>query len=334
MDALFPVSSYSWNQTDWLNMFASYDRVYYKSTIMNFRDLIAIFQDSFEQFKTSTRTRFVFNVDVPNDLWAKIIESLQDWRNFSNWVLETYYEYPLNTSKAWFSNLILSFNKEKRALSESHLNTIKSKISDILSKNRFDLNEWLQKIKDLTSSWYRFDLKIWAQELLELWEKTFWWNILSLESEISNNDSIIIWLRNSEWILVSVMMVSSSWESTEWATREWFQWKWYIEPLLLVWHAYKNFKDNSWTSWITPIICEARFNRSVKPWILSWMKLSNWILQNHVTIWWELWDKWNIWKSVINWVNFQDLRSFVTMYLENSMYDSDIFQRILDTANI
>lgn len=80
--------------------------------------------------------------------------------------------------------------------------------------------------------------------------------------------------------------------------------------------------------------CEARYDRSVSPWILSWMNVSPWILQNHVTIWWEEPDKWNKWKWIVNWVNFEELRSFVMMYLDEKMYSEEVIDKILTSSLI
>lgn len=327
---------YSWTIQKWLNIDASYDRIYFSSSFEKFDDLIETFKETRRRFVYSDKTRMVFNVKISPTLAQKIIDTPN---LFEPAKIEFLCKHPNETILENSYNLIIWENKQERNLNWEVLRRIKFKVEDTLKKwNTQNLNDALLKIESLIDYWYSFSLNPKVSDLLILWEKTFWWDIDSICADLKTNDNLKMILKDKKWEVVCWALLTSDWESTEWATNDSFQKKWFIKLLLLVMHAYWiNKMRAKWE--ILPIRAETRFDRSINPWISVWMVSSkiNWILwihQNHVTIWWSNPDSWNLWKQEINWVNYEELRSFITMFLKSEYYDHYLIQKILKCSKL
>jgi len=356
-------TSYLWEIKNGLNLDHSFDRVYYHNKIDDNNSLFNERQNALKKFKETKKTRLVFNVII--DANVKIDNS-----QFAPWEIESNFPFPRWTVNEWYRNVIIWYNKEVRNIDKEQKKIIQTRILNTLNvwpktiqkteETRNDLVENLnndervfyeniKRIEQIKEQWYVYTTKPNPEILASLWKDTFWWDVETVKKELDVKKNLILSLEDKDWNIISAWMLAENWESTEWITNPIYQWKWMIQPLLFVLHSYgiKKMKQNGKIHTIT---AEARFDRSISPGKKVWMKIhwisgNEWIIEkeddiwvhiNHVTIWWEAnQDDRNINKDEdVNWLNFKDLRSFVTMFLPEYYYDDSKIEKVLNIAKI
>lgn len=355
-------TNYPWEIKEGLTLNHSFDRVYYHATIENHDEMLDERNKTFKEFEKTTKTRLVFNVIIRSDIEIENNE-------FAPGEVEAHFPFPKWTVHEWYKNVIIWYNKEVRSINNDQKKQIQKKVFEILNKGfktiektettKQDLletlddeaifNENIKKIKKIKEEWYTYNMNPNAEKLAILWKDTFGWNVEKVRKELETWRDLILSLEDKDWNIISAWMLAESWESTEWVTNPNFQGKGMIQPLLFVLHSYwiKKMKKR-WT--IYPITAEARFDRSVSPGKKIWMKIywvninkwlinteeDIWVHQNHVTIWWECnLDSRNKEKEEnINWLNFKELRSFVTMILPEYYYQNEKIEEVLKIANM
>ena len=326
---------YSWAHTEGINLQASYDRVYLIGEYMSLWEVVTAWQNMLAQFTTTNRTRAMCNMQIPITVMQEI---QQNPECFKEWSIEALYPYPQSTNRAGYANLIVGHNRCHRSVREEYITLIRNRVQNVLEENMFDLDRQVARIQELVGHGYRFATDIQPEQLHELRGETFGWSLEQVQNEVQRSRPRNIGLVDENNNLISCAMVSQ-WESTEWATRQWLQRRWLIQPLLMVLHAANIQRDRMGNNGITPITCEARYDRSVRVGVQVGMTLDlvQWAIgvhPNHVTIWWSDQDEWNMGEWTINNMDFSNLRSFVTMYLRDEMYDEECVRRILQTAGM
>lgn len=194
----------------------------------------------------------------------------------------------------WKLYIIFWINIGDRKLSEEKMDelrkNIRTKIINIASKTR----DWwwfeqysIDILKEAKDKWFSFERKyFWVDEVFTLWWDNFGWAKEDISSFMKQNEwkDRVFWLRDEEWVLISLLMIANDFETSEWSVLKEYQGHWVIEPLIIA----SNWLLVAKWEWEN-IYAHMRCNRSLSPWLKWWLRINaeNWtenILTNFVEV--------------------------------------------------
>ena len=214
------MSNYSWEICTWANLNASYDRIYYHEKFNTFEQALLKRQEVQFLFLKSDKTRLVFNVPIKSNQKQKVLDNKH---LFEPWEIEAFFSNGNGTLNEWYETLLIWENKKNRQLNPEILIWIRQKVLDTILNNKNWIQANLDRIQSLVNRWFQFSDTPDTDDLELLWAQTFNWTHKSIQTEIEWRLSTILTLKSPEWEIISLGMVSSSWESTERATNPKYQ---------------------------------------------------------------------------------------------------------------
>jgi len=279
--------------------------MYYSGDIIDTESFIDIVNDWLSLINNTENTRLDIRLAISDDFDISLIN-------------EIYSGYDLVVREIWNSRTIIFwYNLWERKLSEDKLletkDFVKIKIDKAL--NFIENEGWFEvyainTLNNTESRWLQFEnLNFQIEEVYNLWWINFGWTREEVQVFIENSSERMFWLRNSNWILISLLMIWNDYETTEWSVEQNYQWQWIIEPLLILvnWIYILNWL---WEN----IFAHLRYNRSIWPWIKFWLRVqNNYSTQNILT----------------NYVNIEwNMEHFVEGVLDKSLYTKYLLNKI------
>jgi hypothetical protein len=306
-------NEYSWAVQEWWNTNGSYNRLQFLSNdSINLESFCEIVEQWLSKITKTSNSRL--------DIRCFISDNFE-----ISYILDKYKDSDMTVKTIdWKDFITFWINIGERKLSEEEVNGIKDfvndKVDDILRKTE----EWgwfenyaISTLNRLLDRWFTFEREsFWVDEVFDLWWYNFGWSRYEISSFIEWNiwNDKMFWLRNSEWILISLVMIWDDSESTEWSVLEEYQSTWTIEPLLIAtnWILIDNWDADN-------VYAHMRWNRSIWPWLKSWLRINkndwiNNILINLVEVEWNMehFLEWTLDTSLFTEQLLEEIRKFTT----------------------